>query len=117
MAIQHSQVSNRLRVEFPSVLISFSQWCSHSVFVPPESDSELAHFCILHLLTFLLFFSQPMLMLLLDVSGHNSARHDIELESRLGFTDYYKAIEEKGVNQTLMLLAHHPSAFNRSVDL
>src|SRR5258707_4784911 len=117
MAIQHSQVSIMLRLALPIVTILFSQWCSPSVFVTPESALEHAHFCILHLLTFLLFFSQPMLMLLLDVSGHNSARHDIELESRLGFTDYYKAIEEKGGNQTLMLLAHHPSAFNRSVDL
>ncbi len=103
--------------ELPIVLISFSQWSGHTIFIPFESDSENAHFGVLHLLTFLVFFSQPMLMFLLDVSGHNPARHDIKLERRFDFTDDYKAIEERGVNQTLMLFIHYPSALNCSVDL
>src|SRR5713226_7282845 len=103
--------------ELPIVLISFSQWSGHTIFVPLESDSEDAHFGVLHLLTLPVFFSQPMFMLLFDVSGHNPARHDIKLESRFGFTDDYKAIEERGVNQTLMLFIHYPSALNCSVDL
>src|SRR6266404_5027205 len=107
-----------LRVsKLPIVLVSFSEWSGHTIFVSLESDSEDAHFGVLHLLTFLLFFSQPILMLLFDVSGRDPTRHDIKLESRFSFADDYKAIEEGGVNQALMLFVHYPSALNRSVDL
>src|ERR1700730_13185530 len=83
--------------EFPIVLISFSQWSGDLIPVPLESDAEHAHFRVLHLLTFLVFLSQPMLMLFLDVSGHDSARHNIKLERRFHVVDDYKAIEERGV--------------------